>query len=121
MEQYRLDDKYTEGVWYDAMNGDFAKIQRGFDPEADGSGRLVELVNPETDSVYHDMPVSKWVEDERQDFKKVLQEAVNDPVDFYRVTVENLLDAVKYQGKSLPFSEEISFRYARQQVEISES
>ena len=114
-EAYRLDDKYTEGIWYDAMNGDFCEIQEHPDKE------LVELVNPENGNVYWDMPVSEWVEDEQQDFNRVLQEAVDDPVDFYRVTVENLVDAAQYQGKSLPFSEEISFRYARQQVEISES
>lgn len=117
---YRLDDKYTSGIWYDQMNGDFARIQRGFDPEAEGSGRLVELVNPETDSVYCDMPVSVWVEKEQSDFRPVSDEAVEDPVNFYRASVENLVDAAQYQGKQLPFREEISFRYARQQVEISE-
>lgn len=114
-EAYQLDDRYTEGVWYDQMNGDFCEIQESDD------GELVELVNPENGNVYWDMPVSTWVEDEKQDFRQVSDEAVEDPVDFYIVTVENLVDAAQYQGKSLPFSEEISFRYARQQVEISES
>lgn len=117
--QYRLDDKYTDGIWYNMMNGDFCTIQRGFDPDGEDDGRLVELVNPETGNVYWDMPVSDWVESEQQDFSKVSEEAVEDPVNFYTETVENLVDAAQYSGKSLPFSEEISFRYARQQVSIS--
>jgi hypothetical protein len=112
-----LDDKYTDGVWYDHMNGDFSEIQRGRDDNGDP---LVELVNPETGSVYWDMPVSVWVEREQSDFRQVSEEAVEDPVSIVNRAVRILSrnDIGKLSG--IAMQEAIDLRYARQQVEVSE-
>ncbi len=120
-EAYRLDDKYTTGVWYDTMSGDFAKIQRGFDPDADGTGRIVEVVNPETDSVYWDMPVRQWVEEEQQDFRPVSDSAVEDPVAVVNRAVRILARNDVNEMAGIPMQEAIDLCYARQQVEITES
>jgi hypothetical protein len=114
----RLDDKYTSGVWYDQMNGDFAKIQRGFDPEAEGSGRIVELVNPESGNVYWDMPVREWVEREQQDFRPVSDEAVEDPVEVVNRAVRILSRNDISELSAIPHDFAVDLRYARQQVEI---
>jgi hypothetical protein len=109
---YKLDDKYTDGIWYDQMNGDFAKVQESAD------GEMVELVNPENGNVYWDMPVSEWVESEQQDFRQVSEEAVQDPV----ATVNRALRLLSRNDinelASVPLQEEIDLRYAREQVSI---
>lgn len=114
----RLEQKYTTGVWYDQMNGDYCEIQLGL--FTDDDERIIELVNPETGNVYWDMPISQWL-DEKKYFRQVHERAVNNPVDYYKSTVENLLESSQYSGKRLPFREEISFEFARQQVDIQEA
>jgi hypothetical protein len=109
-----IDDKYLSGVWYDQLNGDYCEIQRG--GLNDENERLVELVNPETNSVYWDMPVSKWVEDEQQDFRPVPEEAVEDPVNF----IIEMLDFAQ-RGETLHRDGQIGLGYARQAVEIEEA
>jgi len=117
--EFQLEEKYTSGVWYDRMSGDFCTIQRGFDPDGDGDGRLVELVNPETELVYWDMSLEEW-EEEKRDFVQVEEEAVEDPVNFVRQSIDNLVEASNYGGSQLPFTEEISLQYARRKVKIVE-
>jgi hypothetical protein len=114
-QQPHLDPKYTDGIYYDQMNGDFCEIQRGVNSNGD---RLVELVNPETKTVYHDMPVGKWVEAARTDFRPVSDKAVEDPV-----TVVNR--AIRMIGRNdigelagIPEQEAIDLRYAREQVQV---
>lgn len=119
--QYRLDDKYTSGVWYDTYNGDYCEIQRGFDPDACESGRVVELVNPENGDVYWDMPVSEWVESEQQDFRQVSEQAVNDPTEIVNRALRLMLRNDINELASVPTQEQIDIRYARQQVEIQEA
>jgi hypothetical protein len=109
-----IDDKYLSGVWYDQLNGDYCEIQRG--GLNDENERLVELVNPETNSVYWDMPVSKWVEDEQQDFRPVPEEAVEDPVSY----LTKMLDFCQ-SNKQLYREEEVGLGYARQAVKIEEA
>jgi hypothetical protein len=112
MPQYRLDDKYTEGVWYDQMNGDFCEIQESAD------GELVELVNPETGDVYWDMPVRKWVETDRQDFRRVPQVAVEDPAEVVRGALRMVGRNDINEMGGLSMEEAIKVRYAREQVSI---
>jgi hypothetical protein len=111
-EHARLDDRYRDGIWYDSYNGDYCKIQEGFDDDGEP---LVELVNPKTNSIYWNMTVEDW-ETEQSDFWQVADEAVEDPVNFVR----EMLDAVG-RGRSLTQEDRINLSYARQQVSISES
>jgi len=119
-EEYDLDDEYTTGVWYDTYNGDFCKIQRGFDPDAPADGQIVELVNPETDEVYFDMPVRKWAEDEQSDFRPVSDLAVEDPAAVVNRAVRILRRNNINELVGLPDSFSIDLSYASKQVEISE-
>lgn len=109
---YRLDDRYTEGVWYDQMNGDFAKIQEG------PRGEKVELVNPETGEVYWDMPVIEWCESEQSDFRKVSDEAVEDPTAVVNRAVRILSRNDISELSGIPMDFAVDLRYARQQVNV---
>lgn len=68
-QQARLDDRYTEGVYYNAASGDFCEIQRGEE--------AVELVNPQSGDVYHEVSYSDW---HGEDFYPVPEVAIDDPV-----------------------------------------
>jgi hypothetical protein len=111
MEQ-TIEDRYTNGIWYDTMNGDFAKIRQ--------VGELVELVNPENGDVYWDMPVEDWEDEEKNDFVKVRQEAVDDPVAVVNRAIRMMSRNDINELSGYPFEEAIALRYARQQVTISE-
>ena len=118
---HRLDDKYTTGVWYDTYNSNFCTIQRGFDPDAPEDGRIVELVNPETDDIYWDMPVREWDEDILGcNFRPVSDLAVDDPVAVVNRAVRILRRNDINELSSLPDSFSTDLSYAMQQVEISE-
>lgn len=107
-----LDDRYTEGIWYDTSTGDFCRIQRGY---CDRRGvKLVELVNPETESVYYDMPVPVW-EQQQSDFRQVSKPAVNDPKGAVCRAL-NIASRDDIAGDIDP----IDLRYAWSQVEIQE-
>lgn len=113
MAEALLDDRYTDGIWYDMHNGDFAEIQRSDD------GELVELVNPETGDVYWDMPVADW-ETEQHDWTKVPEEAITDPKEVVNRALRIMSRNDPSELMSVSHSFEVSLRYARDQVEISE-
>jgi hypothetical protein len=73
----QVDDRYTNGIYYDAAIGDFCTIQRGDDG--------AELVNPSNGNVYHVVPYEEW---NGQDFFAVPEEAVNDPVGYFETWAE---------------------------------
>lgn len=114
MPEYGIDPKFTEGVWYDSFNGDFAKIETSAD------GTVVKLINPETDEAYWDMPVEAWVEKEKQHFRPVSDEAVEDPVAVVNRALRMQSRNDVNELASVPFQEAIDLRYAREQVEIQE-
>lgn len=114
MTDYKLDDRYKEGVYYDSMNGDFCKIQDSVD------GELVELVNPETDEVYWDMDVREWIERKQQDFIKVPEDAVNDPLNVINTAIHKLRRNDPNELMSLSEKFSIKVRYAHEQVDIQE-
>ena len=116
----RLDDKYTTGIWYDTYNGDFCTIRRGFDSASPEDGRIVELLDPDTDKVYFEMPVRKWAEDEQSDFRPVSDSAVEDPVAVVNRAVRILRRNNINELADLPDSFSIDLAYAHKQVEISE-
>lgn len=112
--EHGLDDKYKSGIWYDTYNGDYAKIQESED------GDCVELVNPETGDVYYSLSFEEWVTSEQQDFRKVSEEAVNNPV----FVVSNALDTLQRNDLNelsrVSIQDTIDFKYAREQVELTE-
>jgi hypothetical protein len=107
-----IDKKYTEGVWYDTMNGNYCEIQQNHD--------LVELVNPENGNVYWDMTVADWKDGARSTLTKVPVGAVEDPVGYVnrglRILNRNDIDELA----SLPYTFAIGLDWARGQVEITE-
>lgn len=109
----KLDDRYTDGIWYDTYNGDFAEIQESDD------GERVELVEPENGDVYWDMPEDEWLV-EQHEFSKVPEPAVNDPVEYvlqgHRILKRNSIEELA----ALPTSFEVGYRYACKQVEVRE-
>lgn len=113
-QAYHLDDRYTDGIWYDTYNGDFAEIQEA------GDGDGVHLINPETNEVYWECTMEEWVEDEQSDFTKVSDEAVEDPVAVVNRAVRILSRNNVNELAGVPYQEAVDLRYARQQVEISE-
>jgi|APHM01.1.fsa_nt_gi hypothetical protein len=114
-EDYTLDDRYTEGVWKDMHNGDFAYIRE------DVTGEQVELINPENGNVYWDMHISEWCESEQHDFVKVQPEAVKDPVNYINRAVRIIQRNDINELSSLPMDFAIGVSYAREQVEINEA
>lgn len=115
MTDYKLDDRYTEGVYYDSRNGDFCKIQESSD------GESVELVNPETDEVYWDMDIRDWAESEQQDFNKVPTDAVENPLEVINTAIHKLRRNDPNELMSLSEKFAMKVRYAHQQVEIREA
>jgi hypothetical protein len=111
--QPRLDDRYTDGLWYDTMDGDFCQIKEI------NAGETVGLVNPETGETYHHIPVDQW-QDQQHDFVSVPDDAVENPVSFYTEAVNALARCAQYNEGQLPYSEEIGYRYAKRQVKVVE-
>jgi hypothetical protein len=113
-QRYKLDDKYKDGIWYDLYNGDFCEIQMHPDKS------IVELVNPENKNVYWDMPLHKWVEREKQDFRQVPEEAVDDPVNVVNQAIRKLTRNDSNELMSVGQDFAIKLMYARDQIEINE-
>lgn len=107
MTQDRLDDKYTSGVWYDMMAGDYCKIQES--DEGD-----VELVTPDGDDVFAEVDIEDWVASEHADFREVPQAAVERPAEY----LEEILD-VTARDASPSVEDRIGLSYVRQQKEIT--
>jgi len=115
MEEDRtLDEQYKTGIWYDTYNGDFCEIQNAYN---DKGHEVVELVNPENDSVYHEMPLHEWKDYERYEFRQVLDDAVSDPVGYVRGMMHRLTQG----DQDLSEDESIALGWAYEQVEISEA
>ncbi len=114
-QEYRLDDKYLTGIWYDSQAGDFCEIAQGVGPR---NQHKVELINPKNGNVYHNVSVEDWVERYQQDFRQVSEEAVEDPVSVVNRAVRILSRNDIGELSGIPMQEAIDLRYARQQVEI---
>lgn len=114
MEQDQfLDDKYTEGVWYDAASGGFCELEEA--GVADG----VHLINTETGEVYYEIPAEDWPQ-EQSDFHRVSEEAQKHPEAVVNRGFHMLMRNDPNELMSISFDKAIDLRYARKQVSISE-
>lgn len=108
-----VDSRYTEGVWYDMHNGDFARVMQ----QREGAA----LATPDGSDVFHEWEDNEEAQSELQsDFVQVPQEAVENPATY----VQNCIDEVLMVGDitaALSHEERRGLSYARQQVEIQES
>lgn len=113
-----LDDKYTDGVWYDMAAGDYCRIVEYGDMREATVG-LIEPDGERSDPYYtfdEDFDNSEDILSTLEaDFYKVPDEAVENPVDFFIECIDHL-----HRGESLSLRGQRGFGYSRQQVEISE-
>lgn len=77
-----VDDRYLDGVYYDAGVGSFFEIDRD-----DETGEAI-LIDTDGDEVERLGP-EEWI-DSQEDFMPVPEVAVDDPVRYYERKVENL-------------------------------
>lgn len=117
----RLDDKYTDGVWYDLQSGDYCQFV-----ETDEGVGLVKPGQQESEEPYYlfreeydnDVEVATAI---KRDFRPVPEEAVENPVDFVRKILDNVQSG-HYGMDGLSADELTGLRYARRYgVEIIEA
>ena len=98
-----IDDKYLEGVWYNGDVGEFEEYERTDDGEVDiiVDGEIVDTVE------YFETGGLTRVEDD----------AVENPVEYYEEIVDYMFTR---QHPTLPFNQEISFMYTRENIDICE-
>jgi len=120
--EHHLDDKYTDGVWYDRMAGDFCQIR-----EVDDTIGLFEpgVENFDEHGPYYTFDEQDMCKEDaigriNTDFTKVGNGAVENPT----IVVERALRLISRNDPNelmgIPEQESINLMYARQQVEISE-
>lgn len=117
-QEPHLDDRYTNGVYYDLEAGEYCGIVRIDD--------TIGLTEPDSDDVYWtfdmtDLTNEDVVDTINKDFIQVSEEAVENPVHF----VVDMLDWIHTQNSvnelpSTSLQETIDLRYARRQIEIVE-
>lgn len=108
-----IDDKFTEGIWYDTMTGDFCRIV-----ETEDSIGLVEPDRPDADP-FHEFDDPK--DFDGGEYLRVNEEAVENPADVVREYAE-LLASGGFDGmRELPWTQAISLRWALRNVEITEA
>lgn len=103
-----LDERYTDGIWYDLYNGDFCRIEDW--------GEGVALLTPDGDH-FHTMTYHEWSE-EKPDFRQVSDAAVEDPAGTVRRAIRLLSRNDINELSTVPHQFSIDLRYAREQVEI---
>lgn len=109
-----LDSKYTDGIWYDSMAGDFCQIREW--------GKTIGLFTPGVENFEEHGPYYTFDEEGygkedaidkvRSEFRRVSDEAVENP----STVVERAINSLARNDPN----EAIDLRYARQQVEIQE-
>ena len=114
MAETLLDDKFKDGVWYDAQAGEACRIiktEKGIGlVEPDGNDETPYFVYGEGNSE----------EFRPGDFQQVDERAVENPAQYVREYAELVASAPHNRLTSMTVSEEISLRYALKQVEIVE-
>jgi|APHM01.1.fsa_nt_gi hypothetical protein len=112
-----LDEKYTQGVWYDTVAGEFVEIV--------DSGDTIGLHAPDSEEVYYTfdedgMSYESAVANVESDFQPVSDEAQEHPerVVSRGLRIMSRNDPNELMGVPKQFA--IDLRYARTQVNISE-
>lgn len=109
-----LEDRFTNGIWYDYGEEAFFEIQESDDGD-------VELVEPEGRFVYAEIHIGDWKETEKHDFRKVSDDAVENPTETVERALRMMLRNDIEELAGYPEQEVIDLRYARGQVEITEA
>jgi hypothetical protein len=119
--EHYLDDKYTTGIWYDAMTGDFSKIR-----EVDDTIGLFEpVVEPEDSDPYYTFDEEGLTKEDaidtiNADMSRVSDEAVENPATVVNRALDRAARNDPNQLMSVAHQEAIDFRYARTVTEIFE-
>jgi len=104
-EENQLDEKYTIGIWYNAEIGEFEKYEN--------DGDEVAIFSPDGEK----LDTVTYLETGH--LKKVKNKARVNPVEYYEELVDWFM-TTSGGIERLPYDDEISFKYARRQVEIVE-
>jgi len=119
--EHHLDDRYTTGIWYDAMTGDFSKIR-----EVDDTIGLFEPdVEPEDSDPYYTFDEEGMTKEDaidtiNADMSRVSDEAVENPATVVNRALDRAARNDPNQLMSVAHQEAIDLRYARTVTEIFE-
>jgi len=103
--EHQLDEKYTIGIWYNAEIGEFERYKR--------DGDEVAILSPDGEK----LDTVEYLETGH--LKKVKNKAAAIPAEYYEEIVDWFM-TTRGGVERLPYDDEISFKYARRQVEIVE-
>lgn len=109
MQHQRIDDRFTEGVWYDMMTGDYLQFEQREDYD-------VALFDTEGDEI----DVIAIEDFTPEDFYRVPEEAVEDPVNYLTRKIDWLRVESTEPGNRLSVRESIGVGYAQEKTEIVE-
>ena len=112
-QDYFLDDKYTNGIWYDQSTEDFCKIQRA-------NENAVELVDPDTGNPYTEMNTETWVEYRQQAFQKVSENAIENPTQVISKAIRVLLRNDPNELMAISDQKSVDIKYAYRHIELTE-
>lgn len=108
---HNVDDRFTEGVWYDVHHGDFNRIER------DEENGEVVFLDPESEEELERIPADDFTP---EDMRRVSDSTVEDPVRVVRAALRIVSRNDINEMASIPMNEAIDLRYARQQTKIVE-
>jgi len=116
-----LDDRYTTGIWYDAMTGDFSKIR-----EVDDTIGLFEPdKEPEDSDPYYTFDEEGMTKEDaidtiNADMSRVSDEAVENPATVVTRALDRAARNDPNQLMKVSHQEAIDLRYARTVTQILE-
>jgi len=106
-----VDDRFTEGVWYDVSAEQFCTIER-----TDEGTAL--LCNPESGEVEYNF-AAEGHEFPPEDFHSVPEQAVEHPAEYVKQAL-SILSSGSSEVHGYNFEAQIGLRYAQRQVSIEE-
>lgn len=108
-----IDDRYTNGVWYDQQAGEFAEIVRTEDAAA--------LTVPGKSTLYFEWDTAEEaIEELERDFIQVPERAIENPTSVVTKAIDLAARNDVNEISNVSHRDSIALRYARQQVEIVE-
>lgn len=116
-QQPHLDDKYTNGVYYDQRAGEYCEIVRLDD--------TIGLCEPGRDEPYYTFDEEGYTKQEaiesiNRDMTQISEEAVENPTQIIERALRMMARNDVNELAAYPQKEAIDLRYAREQVEITE-
>jgi len=103
----RVDDRYLDGIYYDAEVGTFVEIDR---PEDSDEAAILSEIGPAgTDTV---LSGEEWAQ-KHEDLLPVPEEAIENPVEYYEHVIEKLRRRASEEF-------DVGFFYADQMTQVTE-